>query len=257
MKDNYMKRLWVKYLSLILILAQTSVLFADTLKFKNGLSITGTYLEQDTDIVLFQVDGKQQIPQVAVSKEMDENKFLFKKSHIEFVKNDNGKIIFDKSYNIDATTKIIRGFDSIYTINTTREILENYKIISIKGDVIVGNDGFSNIIISIDEINSLELPVRPSFKSRVITGAFGGYCGWTIGVIAGALIVLTTGGNPLESKNEAPIIVAGLIGAYHFGRIGIIKGIKFGGISETEIVADFSDWTLDEKKDFIRTNIIK
>ena len=121
-----MKRLWVKHLSLILILAQTSVLFAaDTLKFKNGLSITGTYLEQDTDIVLFQVDGKQQIPQVAVSKQLDENKFLFKKSHIELVKNDNGKIIFDKSYNIDATTKIIRGFDSIYTINTTREILEN------------------------------------------------------------------------------------------------------------------------------------
>ena len=90
-----MKRLWVKHLSLILILAQTSVLFAaDTLKFKNGLSITGTYLEQDTDIVLFQVDGKQQIPQVAVSKQLDENKFLIKKSHIELVKYDNGKIIF-------------------------------------------------------------------------------------------------------------------------------------------------------------------
>ena len=91
-----MKRLWVKHLSLLLILAQTSVLFADTLKFKNGLSITGTYLEQDTDIVLFQVDGKQQIPQVAVSKEMDENKFLFKKSHIEFVKNDNGDHLLDE-----------------------------------------------------------------------------------------------------------------------------------------------------------------
>ena len=33
--------------------------------------------------------------------------------------------------------------------------------------------------------------------------------------------------------------------------------MKFGGILEAEIVADFSDWTLDEKKDFIRTNIIK
>ena len=90
-----MKRLWLKYLSLILILAQTSVLFADTLKFKIGLTIKGTYIEQDANVVFFQVDGEQQIPQVAVSKQLDENKFLFKKSHIELVKIDNGKIIFD------------------------------------------------------------------------------------------------------------------------------------------------------------------
>ena len=36
-----MKRLWVKYLSLLLILAQTSVLFADTLTFNNGQKING------------------------------------------------------------------------------------------------------------------------------------------------------------------------------------------------------------------------
>ena len=90
-----MKRLWVKYLSLILIVAQVSVLFADTLKFKIGLTIKGTYIEQDANVVFFQVDGEQQIPQVAVSRQLDENKFLFKKSHIELVKIDNGKIIFD------------------------------------------------------------------------------------------------------------------------------------------------------------------
>jgi len=71
------------------------VLFADTLKFKIGLTIKGTYIEQDANEVFFQVDGEQQIPQVAVSKQLDENKFLFKKSHIELVKIDNGKIIFD------------------------------------------------------------------------------------------------------------------------------------------------------------------
>ena len=71
------------------------VLFADTLKFKIGLTIKGTYIEQDANVVFFQVDGEQQIPQVAVSKQLDENKFLFKKSHIELVKIDNGKIIFD------------------------------------------------------------------------------------------------------------------------------------------------------------------
>jgi len=71
------------------------VLFADTITFKIGLTIKGTYIEQDANAVFFQVDGEQQIPQVAVSKQLDENKFLFKKSHIELVKIDNGKIIFD------------------------------------------------------------------------------------------------------------------------------------------------------------------
>ncbi|MDG2366188.1 MAG: hypothetical protein P8M58_01290 [Candidatus Marinimicrobia bacterium] len=71
------------------------MLFADTITFKIGLTIKGTYIEQDANVVFFQVDGEQQIPQVAVSKQLDENKFLFKKSHIELVKIDNGKIIFD------------------------------------------------------------------------------------------------------------------------------------------------------------------
>ena len=66
-----------------------------SVKFKIGLTIKGTYIEQDANAVFFQVDGEQQIPQVAVSKQLDENKFLFKKSHIELVKIDNGKIIFD------------------------------------------------------------------------------------------------------------------------------------------------------------------
>ena len=71
------------------------VLFADTITFKIGLTIKGTYIEQDANVVFFQVDGEQQIPKVAVSRQLDENKFLFKKSHIELVKIDNGKIIFD------------------------------------------------------------------------------------------------------------------------------------------------------------------
>ena len=42
-----MKRLWVKYLSLILILAQTSVLFADTITFNNGYKVEGEVIRID------------------------------------------------------------------------------------------------------------------------------------------------------------------------------------------------------------------
>ena len=61
-----MKRLCLKYLSLIFILAQTSVLFADTLKFVNGSSITGTYIEENINGVIFKLDGEQQIPHFIV-----------------------------------------------------------------------------------------------------------------------------------------------------------------------------------------------
>ena len=92
-----MKRLCLKYLSLIFILAQTSVLFADTLKFVNGSSITGTYIEENINGVIFKLDGEQQIPQVAVLNELGERNYLFNKSYIEFVKNDNGEHLFDKN----------------------------------------------------------------------------------------------------------------------------------------------------------------
>ena len=63
-----MKRLSIKYLSIILILAQTSVLFADTLTFNNGQKITGKLININevheidpntgvTSEVIFKVDN--------------------------------------------------------------------------------------------------------------------------------------------------------------------------------------------------------
>ena len=92
-----MKRLCFKYLSIILILGQTSILFADTLKFVNGSSITGKYIEENTNGVIFQLDRKQQIPQVAILNKLGDMKYLFNKSYIEFVKNDNSEHLFDKN----------------------------------------------------------------------------------------------------------------------------------------------------------------
>ena len=81
-----MKRLCFKYLSIILILGHTSILFADTLKFVNGSLITGKYIEENTNGVIFQLDRKQQIPQVAILNELGDMNYLFNKFYIEFVK---------------------------------------------------------------------------------------------------------------------------------------------------------------------------
>ena len=52
-----------------------------------------------TDIngIIFKLDGEQQIPQVAVLNELGEMNYLFNKSYIEFIKNDNGEHLFDKN----------------------------------------------------------------------------------------------------------------------------------------------------------------
>jgi hypothetical protein len=147
--------------------------------------------------------------------------------------------------------------DNTYSIYTTADTLANYSINSIEGDVIIANKGFRNIKISINENERIELPERPTLRSKKLGGIFGAYAGFVAGYSVGTLIVFSTGGNVYDSLTEAPIITTGLIGAYLFARKSSIKGMKFGGILEAEIVADFSDWTLDEKKDFIRTNIIK
>ena len=93
-----MKRLWVKYLSLILILGQTSILFADTLKFVNGSSITGKYIEENTNGVIFQLDRKQQIPQVAILNELDDMNSII---------NANVKNQVNKSESLNKTANIL------------------------------------------------------------------------------------------------------------------------------------------------------
>jgi hypothetical protein len=102
-----MKRLWVKYLSLILILAQTSVLFADTLTFNNGLKINGKLisiseeheLDPNTGVtseVTFKVDEYQlkMISQELIVGKVDESTLMFDKKSIYKITDDRGNIIF-------------------------------------------------------------------------------------------------------------------------------------------------------------------
>ena len=108
-----MKRLWVKYLSLILILAQTSVLFADTLIFKSGQKIEGKLvsiseeheLDPNTGItseVTFNVYNYsiKMIPnKMIVGKvvgKVNESIFLFDQQSVDVIIDDHGKILFPK-----------------------------------------------------------------------------------------------------------------------------------------------------------------
>jgi len=103
------KRLWVKYLSLILILAQTSVLFADTLIFKSGQKIegklvsiseeheidpnTGTTSEVTFNVYKFSIN---MIPNEMIVGKVNESIYLFDQQSVDVIIDDHGKKLFPK-----------------------------------------------------------------------------------------------------------------------------------------------------------------
>ena len=102
-----MKRLWVKHLSLLLILAQTSVLFADTITFNNGQKINGKLiniseeheLDPNTGVtseVTFKVDEYQlkMISEELIVGKVDESTLMFDKKSIYKITDDRGNILF-------------------------------------------------------------------------------------------------------------------------------------------------------------------
>ena len=108
-----MKRLWVKYLSLLLILAQTSVLFADTLTFNNGQKINGKLisiseeheLDPNTGVtseVTFKVDEYQlkMISEELIVGKVDNSTLMFNKKSIYKITDDRGNVIFSTNKNL-------------------------------------------------------------------------------------------------------------------------------------------------------------
>ena len=83
-----------RYLSIILIFAHTSILFADTLTFNNGVTIEGKLVKYDEDYLIFKVDEEsmKDIPNEAVINIggviVDENQVVFNN---KFVKNVEGR----------------------------------------------------------------------------------------------------------------------------------------------------------------------
>jgi len=133
-----MKRLLVKYLSLLLILAQTSVLFADTLTFNNGLKINGKLisiseeheLDPNTGVtseVTFKVDDFQlkMISEELIVGKVDNSTLMFDKKSIYKITDDKGYLLFTNNKNLIGTTPPITINQNELDFFSTELILSN------------------------------------------------------------------------------------------------------------------------------------
>jgi len=141
-----MKRLWAKYLSLILILAQTSVLFADTLTFNNGQKINGKLisiseeheLDPNTGVtseVTFKVDEYQlkMISQELIVGKVDESTLMFDKKSVYKITDDKGTLLFTNNKNLMDRKDIIKRQK---TLSPSEKFLQSL-VLSIGGCLIV------------------------------------------------------------------------------------------------------------------------
>ena len=116
-----MKHLWVKHLSLLLILAQTSVLFADTLTFNNGQKINGKLISISeehelnpntgvTSEVTFKVDDSQlkMISEELIVGKVDNSTLMFDKKSIYKITDDKGTLLFTNNKNLMDRKDIIK-----------------------------------------------------------------------------------------------------------------------------------------------------
>ena len=141
-----MKRIWVKYLSLILILAQTSVLFADTITFNNGQKINGKLisiseeheLDPNTGVtseVTFKVDEYQlkMISQELIVGKVDESTLMFDKKSVYKITDDKGTLLFTNNKNLMDRKDIIKRQK---TLSPSEKFLQSL-VLSIGGCLIV------------------------------------------------------------------------------------------------------------------------
>jgi len=108
--------------------------------------------------------------------------------------------------------------------------------------------------ISIKNVELIALPPKPSILGQIIGGGIGGYCGGIAGLIPGFLIWIGMGGSTGGSGPSGKIIIATA-----FAGAGAYYGLKKGGkylSRKPKIVANMSNWTLNEKKTFIQSKLI-
>jgi len=117
-----------QYLSIILIFAHTSILFADTLTFNNGVTIEGKLVKYDEDYLIFKVDEEsmKDIPNEAVINIggviVDENQVVFNN---KFVKNVTENNIIVANPAEERRNRTIKTIEEIM-YRTTKTILLGY-----------------------------------------------------------------------------------------------------------------------------------
>jgi len=133
--------------------------------------------------------------------------------------------------------------------------MKDYAIVSLENDQLLMNNGSWDVKVSLDEIEMILMPPGPSALGRILGGAAGGYAGMCVGLCASIIIfpqAIGVGGSDGELVAGRILIFSGIIGGVYYGRkLGgnILKG-------QPEVLADMSMWTLDEKKEWIQTNLI-
>ena len=102
-----------KIISILLILTQTSILFADTLTFNNGVAIEGKLVKYDEDYLIFKVDEEsmKDIPNEAVINIggviVDENQVVFNNKFVKNVTENNIIVANPAEKRRNKTIKII------------------------------------------------------------------------------------------------------------------------------------------------------
>ena len=102
-----------KIISILLILTQTSILFADTLTFNNGVTIEGKLVKYDEDYLIFKVDEEsmKDIPNEAViyikGVILDENQVVFNNKFVKNVTENNIIVANPAEERRNKTIKII------------------------------------------------------------------------------------------------------------------------------------------------------
>ena len=102
-----------KIISILLILTQTSILFADTLTFNNGVTIEGKLVKYDEDYLIFKVDEEsmKDIPNEAViyikGVIVDENQVVFNNKFVKNVTENNIIVTNPAEERRNKTIKII------------------------------------------------------------------------------------------------------------------------------------------------------
>ena len=139
-----------------------------------------------------------------------------------------------------------------YWIYTASSEMKDIRIIDIEKDQLVLNNGSWDVKVPLADIESIALSPGPSSRGQFLGKNVGACGGLLVGLIAGVIVFPRSDVNDEEISGLKVFIIAGALGGSYYGqKVGAnyLKG-------EPEMLVDMTMWTVDEKKEYIQTNLI-
>lgn len=140
-----------------------------------------------------------------------------------------------------------------YWFYTTSNEMKDFQINGIENDQLVLNNGSWDVKVSLNEVEIILKPPSPSGRGQFLGRNLGTCGGMCVGFLAGVIVFPKSLGVREEGINGLrAFIIAGALGGSYYGRkmgANYLKG-------EPEILVDMTMWTLDEKKEYIQTNLL-